>query len=335
MKKYLLVAIVLFAINPVFAMQDSDQYMNDAHPPAVTIIDVNTEVRNILADLKKQLSASQTEIVSLKDLNIKLRNQLELKNSEIAKLSQPCLSTEQDVSQYKIKITELLSKIGELNLEIEKYKNESALAAENISGLEACKKRINTLNSQLLNLDSEVDLVQRENAALKNQQMLAMAYKKQVDELSSQLTNVSNKTIEKTAVEKQMHDLSLKNAEFEINNNKLQLQVASIVSENDELIKNLSDCFKLSNIDNAIFYYNLGKAYHQMKKYDKAISNYKQALVENPQYNKAYYALGESYAESGDLENAKSSFKTYLGMIGDPWERMVIKDLLKKLENRA
>ena len=55
-------------------------------------------------------------------------------------------------------------------------------------------------------------------------------------------------------------------------------------------------------------FYNLGSAYHDEKKFDKAIENYTMAISLNPKYVKAYTNRGNAYDEKGQPDKAVEDY---------------------------
>ena len=55
-------------------------------------------------------------------------------------------------------------------------------------------------------------------------------------------------------------------------------------------------------------YDNRGYAYNGKKEYDKAISDFNEAITLNPNYAKAYYNRGVAYRKQGNNAQARTDF---------------------------
>ena len=72
-------------------------------------------------------------------------------------------------------------------------------------------------------------------------------------------------------------------------------------------------------------YYNIAKAYSELKKYDKAIEYYKLAMRDKNLKAGAYYQLGRMYALSGNWNEAE---KVFLNLLKRDSENLAIKKSL-------
>jgi Tfp pilus assembly protein PilF len=66
----------------------------------------------------------------------------------------------------------------------------------------------------------------------------------------------------------------------------------------------------------------------------KAISIFKDLLNHSPDYYFAYYNLGLTYQHSGNLSDARKSYKKYLQYVRDPQERKEVELIIKKLSEK-
>ena len=76
---------------------------------------------------------------------------------------------------------------------------------------------------------------------------------------------------------------------------------------------------------NAVAYNNIGIAYFETGDYDKAITNYQEAILLDRDYAAAHLNLGNAYYSKGDIENAKISWREVLRI--DPSNKMVEENL--------
>jgi tetratricopeptide (TPR) repeat protein len=60
--------------------------------------------------------------------------------------------------------------------------------------------------------------------------------------------------------------------------------------------------------DYADAYLNRGSVYHDKKEYDKAVSDYSEAIRLNPNYALAYGSRAHAYRNQGKLEKAQADF---------------------------
>ena len=73
-------------------------------------------------------------------------------------------------------------------------------------------------------------------------------------------------------------------------------------------IKALKQAIRI-NPDDAEVHYCLGVAYYESGKHEEAIKSYKQAIRIDPDYARAHNNLGNAYFESGKYEDAIESYK--------------------------
>lgn len=78
---------------------------------------------------------------------------------------------------------------------------------------------------------------------------------------------------------------------------------------------------KLSAKKLAQIHYNIGVCLYRLNQPDSAIIEFKQAISLNPNYEKAFYALGMAFSDLRQFEDAESSFQAALKLSnnGETW----------------
>ncbi|MEK7723935.1 MAG: tetratricopeptide repeat protein, partial [Acidobacteriota bacterium] len=78
---------------------------------------------------------------------------------------------------------------------------------------------------------------------------------------------------------------------------------------------------KLSAKKLAQVHYNIGVCFYRLNQTNSAITEFKQAISLNPNYEKAFYALGMAFSDLKDFNDAENAFRAALKLSnnGETW----------------
>ncbi|NJM52916.1 MAG: tetratricopeptide repeat protein [Blastocatellia bacterium] len=94
----------------------------------------------------------------------------------------------------------------------------------------------------------------------------------------------------------------------------------------------------LSAKKTAQIHYNIGVCLYRLNQADKAIAEFEQAIKLNPNYGKAFYALGMAFSDSKNFDEAEKAFRSSLKLSnnGETWFDLAIVFFeLKKFDESA
>lgn len=168
MKKYFaILACVAVTVIPSYSFaQVHTAAAAGSSSSSVKVINVDQEVKDILAVMKQQLSASTAEIVRLKDANYTLRNALVKKDEDIARLTRYSFDSNQSESLYKPKIDLLSQQLNQASQQIVSLKAENDKYKVSLQSL-AKQPDIDLLNQKLSQANSQIDALKAENQSYK------------------------------------------------------------------------------------------------------------------------------------------------------------------------
>lgn len=94
----------------------------------------------------------------------------------------------------------------------------------------------------------------------------------------------------------------------------------------------------LSNKKLARIHYNIGVCFYQLKQTDKAVMEFERAINLNPNYEKAFYALGMAFSDLKNFADAEKAFRQTLKLSnnGETWfDLAIVLFELKKYDESA
>lgn len=301
-----------------FSMPDENsvniKFIQPSQESMQNSINKDSELQELISDMKYQLISAQNEIEKLQETNFLLKNSIEEKEKEISALFQSSKTNEtQIISTINTKNTE----ISELNSLNENYKiqNESYKRQN-----ESYKKQIDDLTLKLSNLNNELN---------KNKENYLTYSEKNIQLINDNM---------------QLHEkyLNLQSKVDQLNNEiekektlEIRLQQQQTVLKNQEIYLRAIDYLKNDKNNAVIYYSNLAKAYLADKDYGHAIESYNQALVINPEYTKAYREMGIINAEAGNYAESIANLNAYLKYTNNIQEKELIKGFIARIEKTS
>ncbi|MFH0702748.1 MAG: tetratricopeptide repeat protein [bacterium] len=179
-------------------------------------------------------------------------------------------------------------------------------------------KAENTLNSPIKNIEL--------NEMIGDMKYQLLSAQDEITKLHELNYNLKNEISD--IKEKQIKELT--------QNNDLKQKIKDLTEnksfDNQKVYFKALEYMKENKTASVVFYYNLAKAYQDIKNYQQAIENYKIILNIEPDFGKAYCQLGIVYAEIRDYENSIKAFKKYLNYLNNPEELNIIEKFIVKIQ---
>ena len=314
-------------------------------------------------NLKDSLSKSEANSDLISKQNTSMQKEIISKQSQVDQLSSLINQNKQEIKDIENnQIAEFNSKILDLSSKLEESKKSYSLleqkslqdkensqtSIQNIRNdknreisdlqqkLDFYEKKTETLSNNLIILNSELNLLKHSPPALTGKQspIQNKDYEIKLSD-SSKIQNLENVvSIYQNKVKNLYSELEKVNNELITTKSKListQNNDQQDTNKEKEVYIRAMEYLKNDNPSSAILYYNLAKAYQDIKDYPHSIENYKLALNYNPKLIIVYRDMGMAFAEQKDYENSSINFKKYLEYTDNPEEKRVIQQFLSKL----
>lgn len=213
------------------------------------------------------------------------------------------------------------------------------LAYVNISNLKTqltqAKNRLNKIQAETAQLQTDKEDIAKDNKKLKAEISSYVASNEQLqgkqDELQ-QTKEEMDKTIK--AKEDELKILKQKLEKFKKENKELQTQQTKFfLRERDKLKNKVSSLDATLKEERALYHYNLGVAYSQIKFYAEAINEYEKSLMFNSNNPDAHYNLGILYGNfQGNPAKAKEHYRQYLELKPNAEDKAEVESWIKRIQ---
>lgn len=311
--------------------------------------------KKTLADKDNKINVLEKQLQLLMQGMVEKDKQLILHNSTL-------YSKEQELTLKSAELEKKINELNERNKQSEMLVSKESAINDMKNQLENYKIRLNDAASKVAILEGQLIQSKNEVADLKNKNTtlassstpendtLISSMKAQIDNYKLRISEITSKLSmsqgELSQTRKELADLKNQNSVLASNNLKCGNEITSKPLENikstvaakkqdQDIFVKVIQYMQDEKPTAALVYYNIGRVYQDNKDYTKAISNYKQALTIDTEFNKAYMQLGLVYAEIGDYDKAIETFKQYLRYTNNIKEQEIIRQFLSKLEKMA
>ncbi len=175
----------------------------------------------------------------------------------------------------------------------------------------------------LADLVASLDLNDELRAKNKELQNVVNELKKRTEKLEAELTKIEKRESQK--------EKEVKKEKGEKSREELISEIVSLEEKIDKLKEEKEQLEKRAKKERALSHYNLGVMYTKNEKYDKAISEFKKAVENDPSNADAYYNLGYLHKKENDPLNAAVYYRKYLELKPDATDARKVENLISEL----
>lgn len=204
--------------------------------------------------------------------------------------------------------------------------------------LTQAKDRLKKIQAEMVQLQADKENMAEDNKKLKAEIISYVASNRQFQDKQDKLQQTIEemaKTIKvkegelkilKQGIEK-LEEFKKKNKDAQTQQNKFFLR------ERDSLSKKVSSLEATLKKERALYHYNLGVAYSQMKFYAEAIKEYEKSLMFNSHNADAHYNLGFLYTNFQPKPvKAKEHYRKYLELKPNAEDRAEVENWIKIIQ---